>query len=189
MTLKELLAVCDRISPFDERESWDNGGLIIGDPSAQIGRIAVALEADRRAIDSLPLGAALIVHHPLIFAPIKSLDFSKYPALLIRDLVLKDAALIAMHTNFDKHHLNRFVAQKVLGWREFTCEQFACFCEIKFSFEKIVELVGAAFGGVKSIVEPERRKIYRVAFCSGSGGGMIGEIACDILITGDLKYH
>ncbi|MDR1451133.1 MAG: Nif3-like dinuclear metal center hexameric protein, partial [Helicobacteraceae bacterium] len=88
-----------------------------------------------------------------------------------------------------KHHLNRFVAQKVLGWREFTCEKFACFCEIKLSFEKIVELVGVAFGGVKSIVEPERREIYRVAFCSGSGGGMIGEIACDILITGDLKYH
>ncbi|MDR2639257.1 MAG: Nif3-like dinuclear metal center hexameric protein [Helicobacteraceae bacterium] len=189
MKLQELLDICDQISPFETQESWDNSGLIAGDKNAQITQIVLALEADGAVIDSLQKGSALIAHHPPIFSPIKRLDFSEYPANLIREIIMKRASLIAMHTNFDKSHLNQFIARKVLLWREFTSEGFACFHETKYAFSEIVELVRTAFGGVRSVVEPRKRESYRVALCCGSGGAMIGEIDCDIVITGDLKYH
>ncbi|MDR0665751.1 MAG: Nif3-like dinuclear metal center hexameric protein [Helicobacteraceae bacterium] len=189
MIVKELLNICDLISPFDTQEVWDNSGLIIGDLDAKISQIYLSLEADKKVIDALPNGAALIAHHPLIFSPLKSLNFAQYPALLIRDLIMKNATLIAMHTNFDKSSLNRFVAREILGWREFSCEGFACFHETRLSFEQIIELAKTAFGGVRSIVQPAKRDRYKIAFCCGSGGGLIGEIECDILIAGDLKYH
>ncbi|MDR0747620.1 MAG: Nif3-like dinuclear metal center hexameric protein [Helicobacteraceae bacterium] len=189
MIVKELLNICDQISPFNTQETWDNSGLIVGDPNAAISQIYLSLEADKKVIDTLSENAALIVHHPLIFAPLKSLNFSEYPALLIRDIIQKNAALIAMHTNFDKSHLNRYVAKEVLGWQEFDCEGCVCYHKTRFSFERIMEIIKAAFGGVRSVLPPLCREEYRVAFCCGSGGGLIGEIECDILITGDLKYH
>jgi dinuclear metal center YbgI/SA1388 family protein len=181
--------MCDQISPFETQESWDNSGLIIGNLSAEISQIVVSLEADKNAIDALPSGAALIVHHPLIFSPLKTLNFAEYPALLIRELVCKNINLIAMHTNFDKSHLNRYVAKEILGWREFESDDLVCYHQTQFDFEKIVDLVKKAFGAVKALTPPKKRESYRVALCCGSGGSMIGEIDCDILITGDLKYH
>ncbi|MDR3163111.1 MAG: Nif3-like dinuclear metal center hexameric protein [Helicobacteraceae bacterium] len=189
MIVGDLLNICDRISPFGAQEKWDNSGLIIGDPNAEVLSVCLSLEADGYAISALPNGTALIVHHPLIFTSLKSLNFAEYPALLIRDIIQKNAALIAMHTNFDKSHLNSYVAKEILGWRDFRQEELVCYHKTRFDFKRIAGLTRDAFGSVKSIAPPPSRKEYRVAFCCGSGGALIGEIECDILITGDLKYH
>jgi dinuclear metal center YbgI/SA1388 family protein len=187
--LSELLKICDEISPFETQERWDNGGLLVGDPKAQVGDIFLALEADQKVIKDLPNNATLIVHHPLIFSPLKALNFAEYPALLVRELIYKNINLIAMHTNFDKSHLNRYVAKDILGWREFESDDLVCYHQTQFDFEKIVDLVRKAFGAVKALTPPKKRESYRIALCCGSGGSMIGEIDCDVLIAGDLKYH
>ena len=188
MKLADLITLCDRISPFELQESWDNSGLIIGNPNAEVSAVAVSLEADEAVIDAAPQNGAIIVHHPLIFSPLKRLDFSAYPANLIKKIVQKNQSLIALHTNFDKTHLNRHVAQKVLGWQNAECDGYLCSSELGTDFQTLFEQIKAAGFEARSIV-PTDRPIKKATLCTGSGASLVGKIETDCLITGDLKYH
>ena len=39
MKTGEILAFLDELSPFELQESWDNGGLLVGDESGEVERI------------------------------------------------------------------------------------------------------------------------------------------------------
>ncbi|MGE4294831.1 MAG: Nif3-like dinuclear metal center hexameric protein [Campylobacterales bacterium] len=188
MTLADLVALCDRISPFELQEGWDNSGLIVGDPRAEVSAVAVSLEADEAVIDAAPENCAIIVHHPLIFSPLKQLDFSAYPANLLKKIIQKNQSLIALHTNFDKTHLGRHVAVNVLGWKDAVCDGYLCSSEPDTDFETLARQVKAAGFEIRSIV-PADRPVRKATLCTGSGGSLIGKIETDCLITGDVKYH
>ena len=93
----------ERIAPLPLAEGWDNCGLQVGDPSAEVGRVLVALtplpevfaEAEEKGADFL------LFHHPLIFQPIESLDTSLYPGDLLAGAIRKGMALYAAHTSYD----------------------------------------------------------------------------------------
>ncbi|GHV08749.1 GTP cyclohydrolase 1 type 2 [Campylobacterota bacterium] len=191
ISLHSLLDICNEISPFSLQESWDNSGLILGDPNAEITAVALSLEADENAIAAAQNGSCLIAHHPLIFSPLKQLDLSTYPAKLLALAIHKNISLIAMHTNFDRTHLNRYVAKEILGWQESDCDGFICTSKFDGSFDELLSLTREKFGAIKSAVSTDRR-IKKVALIAGSGGSFAGEtgaIDADALITGDLKYH
>ncbi len=188
MTLGALLAICDQISPFELQESWDSSGLVIGDRHAPIGPVVCALEADEGVIERAPEQATIIVHHPLIFGGLKQLDFSRYPANLIRKMLAKEQTLIALHTNFDKTHLNPHVAREVLRWQHFSCESYLCLSETDEPFEAILATVKARLNPHPRIVSPAK-EVRRVALCTGSGAGFLDPDRMDLLLTGDVKYH
>jgi dinuclear metal center YbgI/SA1388 family protein len=188
MTLGALLDLCDQISPFELQESWDNSGLIIGDPGAAIGPVVCALEADDAVIKEAPTGAAIVVHHPLIFGSLKQLNFSRYPANLISKMIAKNQSLIALHTNFDKTHLNRHVAREVLKWQNFSCEDYLCIEHQPVAFETVLAQVKAHLNPTPRVVFPAHA-LHRVALCTGSGAGFADPQRMDLLLTGDIKYH
>jgi len=84
-------------------EGWDNCGLQVGNPAAEVGRVLVALtplpevfaEAEEKGTDFL------LFHHPLIFQPIASLDTSVYPGDLLARAIRNGMALYASHTSYD----------------------------------------------------------------------------------------
>jgi len=84
-------------------EGWDNCGLQVGNPAAEVGRVLVALtplpevfaEAEEKGTDFL------LFHHPLIFQPIASLDTSVYPGDLLASAIRNGMALYASHTSYD----------------------------------------------------------------------------------------
>ncbi|MCX7046129.1 MAG: Nif3-like dinuclear metal center hexameric protein [Candidatus Sumerlaeota bacterium] len=98
-----LMQVIDRLAPFRLAESWDNVGLQLGDPKAPARRIAVALEVTLAIVrQTLSRRAdALVVHHPLIFQPLKTLSRESPQGAMISDLIAGGVALIAAHTNLD----------------------------------------------------------------------------------------
>lgn len=116
ISLGEVYEILDSISPFSLQESWDNSGINLGYPSQKITQIFLALEADLQIAQNLPPNSLLITHHPLIFSPLKSFDPTDYPAKILQILIQKNCALIAMHTNFDKTHLNEYFAKEILGF-------------------------------------------------------------------------
>lgn len=116
ISLGEVYEILDRISPFSLQESWDNSGINLGHSSQKITQIFLALEADLQIAQNLPPNSLLITHHPLIFSPLKSFDPTDYPAKILQILIQKNCALIAMHTNFDKTHLNEYFAKEILGF-------------------------------------------------------------------------
>ncbi len=188
MRLKEIYTLLDRISPFELQESWDNSGLQVGDWEQEIENIYLCIDVDEELIDSLPPRSLLVTHHPLIFGKLRSIEYHGYPSKLLVPMIKKDIAHIAMHTNFDKTHLGRYVAKNVLGV-EPKCEEFVCYFEKEGSFEELLEWAKERFGLVCPRYVPTTKQIKRVAMVTGSGGSLMDRIDADLFLTGDLKYH
>ncbi len=189
MTLGEIYTKLDELSPFSLQEEWDNSGLIVGSRRQQIDTIVLSIDADEALIDSLPDGALLITHHPLIFKGLTALDFDRYPAKLLQKMVQKNIANIAMHTSFDQTHLNRWVAETVLGAKNVTQEGFVAYYDTDAAFDRFALDVQERFGlaHLKTVKCGERVK--RVALVTGSGASLMRGIDADCLLTGDIKYH
>lgn len=101
--VRDLGAILDQIAPPSLAESWDNGGLLLGDPESEPAWVAVALEAAfALAPDALPPGPGLLaVHHPLPFRPLGRLVAGDPEGDLILELARRGISLYAAHTSYD----------------------------------------------------------------------------------------
>ena len=189
MKILEIYEYLDNLSPFDLQEPWDNSGLLIGEFSQDIKTIALSIDVDESLIDSLENDTLLITHHPIIFGGLKQLEFSKYPANLIKKMIRKNISNIAMHTNFDQTHLNNFVAEDVLGYKVIKKEGFVAYLEINEDFLTFSKKVSTAFDlpHVRCVKCHEMVKI--AALTTGSGCSLMKSIDADCFLTGDVKYH
>ena len=99
-----LLEALNELAPFQLAESWDNIGLLLGDKTAKVERIGLALDvtpqvlaqAKQKKID------CLITHHPLLFEAQKRFTGDLWPDKAVLELARQNITLIAMHTNLDK---------------------------------------------------------------------------------------
>lgn len=120
-TVKDLVMIMENNFPIFLAEKWDNVGLQLGDPEQSISRLMIALDLDSQVLEkALDLNADMIItHHPLIFKPLKNLDYSTPHHAMIRKLVRSDIAVYSAHTNLDSAQfgLNQYLAEK-LGLEE-----------------------------------------------------------------------
>ena len=190
MIAKEIYDKLDEISPFELQASWDNSGLIVGSFEQEISNVVVSIDIDEALIDQVEEGTLIITHHPLIFSGLKSLDFATYPTKLLAKMMAKGIVNIAMHTNFDQTHLNRYVVEKVLGQKIIAEDDYLLYFDLNTDMEDFSKEVAKAFGltHIKSVVA-NNHKIRRVALCTGSGASMIKDVEADLFLTGDIKYH
>jgi len=190
MRLSAIYQHLDALSPFESQASWDNSGLILGSFDQEISQIVVSIDIDEALIAEVEEGTLIITHHPLIFSGIKSMDFGTYPSKLLGLMMAKNIANIAMHTNFDLSHLNRYVAEKVLSARVIDEAPYLLYFEVDTTFDAYVKILKSAFKlkQTKAVVAHDR-KIKRVALCTGSGASMIKDVDADLFLTGDIKYH
>lgn len=189
MTLKAVYEALDTLSPFALQEKWDNSGLITGDWEQEITTAVLSIDTDEALLETLDEGTLLITHHPLIFGGIKALDYSQYPAKLLRTMVKKEIANIAMHTNFDQTHLNRWVAENVLGQTPIMQEGFVALFDIDEDFDAFAQQMRERFGLAQLKAVKCHDRLRRVALITGAGASMLREIEADCLLTGDIKYH
>src|SRR5262249_6401050 len=99
MKLNDVLTILDQLAPIRYAESWDNVGLIVGDPDAEIRRALVTVDyAAPVADEAKAIGADLVVaSHPPLFAPVKRVPHTA----LWADAVRRGVALYSMHTALD----------------------------------------------------------------------------------------
>lgn len=119
-SVSDILRELEKLAPARLAEDWDNVGLMVGDPSAPVRRAMTCLElteatlaeAVRREVD------LIIAHHPLIFKPLRSLNFSRPVDKLLGELVRHGIALAAAHTNLDSAlwGTNQVLAE-ACGWQ------------------------------------------------------------------------
>ncbi len=191
MILGDIYEKLDAISPFELQASWDNSGLIVGSLDQEVTEIVLSIDIDEALIDDVQEGALIITHHPLIFSGLKSLDYATYPTKLLAKMMAKGIANIAMHTNFDQTHLNRYVVEKVLEEKVVDEGDYLLYFDIEAtSIEKYRLEVKKAFGleQTRAVISDDR-PIKRVALCTGSGASMIKDVTADLFLTGDIKYH
>ena len=102
-TVADVVAIMEAAYPPHLAESWDAVGLICGDPTQPVHRIAIALDCTQQvADDAVALGAdMLIVHHPLLLRGVTSVAANTAKGKVIHTLITGGVALFAAHTNAD----------------------------------------------------------------------------------------
>jgi len=102
-TVRDILAAVDRLAPFRLAESWDNVGLLLGDPAAEVRRVLLCLDVtDAVCAEAEQAGAEVVLaHHPLLFEPVGRLTADSPTGRLALRLAGAGRALIAAHTNLD----------------------------------------------------------------------------------------
>jgi len=189
MKIKEIYQKLNTLSPFELQEKWDNSGLLVGDMNREFEHIALGLDLDKESLEVAKENTLFIVHHPLIFSGLKELDFSVYPANLLEIMVKKNLSLIAMHTNFDKTHLNAYVFEKVLGFKKESQDDFVCRTTGSWSKDELLKLLKEKLGLETLRVVSPKQKITSIAMTTGAGASLMDEVNADCFLTGDIKYH
>jgi dinuclear metal center YbgI/SA1388 family protein len=189
VTLQKIVNILDELSPFELQDDWDNSGLQVGSLDLDIDKIYVTLDIDSKLIDEVEENSLIITHHPLIFKGLKKVDFSKFPANIIQKAILKNVSIVSMHTNYDKTHLNRYVLERVLGFKVKNCEDYLCYFDVDMKFDRFCEKISNSLGiqHIKTVNSNE--SIKTAAICTGSGASLLGSLKADCLLTGDIKYH
>lgn len=113
----DIVGIINKIAPVALAEAWDNPGLQIGDPAAEVTRIMVALDPTPAVIDSAIAASCqlLVTHHPLIFKPLKSISTATPLGATIQKAIKAGLSVISMHTNYDiaTGGLNDLLAAKI----------------------------------------------------------------------------
>jgi dinuclear metal center YbgI/SA1388 family protein len=196
VSIEEIYKILDAISAFELQESWDNSGLLVGDWKHEVKRIVLSVDIDEELLESLEEDTLVITHHPIIFGGLKQLEFNQYPAKLLQKMVKKNISNIAMHTNFDKTHLNSYVATEVLGYKITEKEGFVAYLEVDerfgeegMEFDEFAKSIAEKLGLAQIKCIKKHAKIKRIALTTGSGASLMKTIDADCFLTGDIKYH
>ncbi len=207
MKVKDIAQILEENIPLSWQESYDNAGLVVGDPEAEVEGVLVALDATEEVIqEAVEVGATMVVtHHPIIFSPIKRLVCANRQQRAIALAMRHGIALYAAHTNLDSapaqglsHHLARLLGLEVERVLEPSKEEgvgigvvahFKEPMETRAALVLIKERLGAK---VLRHSTPRIDKVTKVAICTGSGGSLIAIAeaeGADLYLSADFKYH
>ncbi|MGB9693086.1 MAG: Nif3-like dinuclear metal center hexameric protein [Candidatus Sumerlaeaceae bacterium] len=104
LRVQDVVAALDRVAPFRLAYDWDNVGLQIGDSKQKVEAIAVGLEVTSEFLKFAQRHCCqmLLVHHPLIFSPLKRLVQGTHAVDLAVNIIRLEMALAVAHTNLDR---------------------------------------------------------------------------------------
>jgi len=120
MKLQEIIKTIEDYAPPALQESYDNSGLMVGEPDMQVTGALLTLDITEDIIrEAIQKGCNLIVaHHPIWFQPRKRLNGEDFVSRCILLAIRNHIALYSVHTNLDNVHtgVNKVIADR-LGLR------------------------------------------------------------------------
>jgi dinuclear metal center YbgI/SA1388 family protein len=115
--IKDVTNFLESLAPRSYQESYDNSGLLTGDPGGEVKGILTTLDCTEEVVDeAIRQNANLIVaHHPILFKGLKKLTGSNYVERVIIKAIKNDIAIYAIHTNLDNVHtgVNKKLAERI----------------------------------------------------------------------------
>ena len=190
-------------APRELAESWDNVGLLVGDPAAEVRRVLVALDVTPQVVaEAIEKDCQLIAaHHPLMncaWHQVQTVRTDDRQGRVLTELIRHGIAAICMHTNLDAADggVNDVLAQKLgLEALEMLTEEKigrigTLKCEIPLvEFTRfVIESLGCNGLRYTDCGKP----VHRVAVGGGACGDYIPQAiaaGCDTFVTSDLRYH
>lgn len=116
-TVQDLIRALEAWAPPAYQESYDNAGLQCGDPQQLVKGVLIALDCTPAVIDEAVRRGCnvVLVHHPVIFQPLKRLTGATEVERTIMRALRLDVAVYAAHTNLDnvRHGVSRHLADKL----------------------------------------------------------------------------
>lgn len=200
--IDEFVRIVERVAPRELAYPWDNSGLLLrcGDTVSRVlialdATPAVAKEAKDKNCDML------LVHHPLLFSPLKSLSFDNAADAVLMTLIRSNISLYAAHTTFDRAQggIGDALAQRLglcdvmtvpdagemlmrVGELEQTLNKSELVTHVKQVLAvEAVKVSAGDFDGIK-----------HVAVVGGSGGDFVAaakSAGAQVLVTGEAKHH
>lgn len=212
--VSEILSFITDVAPLNWQESYDNSGLLIGDPNALVDKVLLTLDVTEKVIDEAIDNSfhLIISHHPIIFRGIKNILNNNTLGRIITKAIKHDISIAAMHTNLDNSYVgvNNILATN-LGLKNL---QILRPNQATQSLNNVEYQVGSGMIGefeyemsetdfLKLIKDKLNvvalrhseflgRPIKKVALCGGSGSFMINDAKyckADAYLTADVKYH
>lgn len=117
MKISHVAKALEAWAPPSLAESYDNVGLIVGDPQAEATGVLINLDVTEALLDEAKAeGINMIVtHHPIWFGPRKKLNGEDYVSRIIIKAIKNDIALYACHTNLDnvQSGVNEMIGRKL----------------------------------------------------------------------------
>lgn len=102
-TLNDLIKYLEHWAPKSYQESYDNSGLICGNPKQNITGIIVSLDCIESTIEeAIKKDCNVVVaHHPIVFKGLKQFTGKNYIERTVIKAIKHDVAIYAIHTNLD----------------------------------------------------------------------------------------
>lgn len=211
LPLNVVVKALKQIAPLELAESWDNVGLLVGDPNASISRVLTCLTLTEEVLqEAISLQAELVVpHHPIPFRPISRITTDDPTGKILYRAMQHSIAIYSPHTAWDNapQGINRQLAELLylgnlrpmtlashpeLAKRELGSGILGDFAN-PTSIESLVERLGAKIQGMTVRHTDNKSKlIQRVGIVCGSGGSLLAKAAqcgCDLFLTGEATYH
>ncbi len=114
MLIADIIKVLEFVAPPALQESYDNCGLLTGNPGWECKGIICSLDATEDVIfEAVAKGCNVVVaHHPIIFSGLKKLNGKNYIEKTVIAAIKNDVAIYAIHTNLDNvlHGVNNKIA-------------------------------------------------------------------------------
>ena len=115
--IKHIASILEEFAPLSYQESYDNAGLQVGNPNAEVNSALVCIDVTEAIVDeAITLGAGLIIsHHPLIFGGLKRLTGATFVERTVMKAITNNIAIYSSHTNLDSvsKGVNAMICQKL----------------------------------------------------------------------------
>ncbi len=205
MTVGVVVEVLEQVAPLALSESWDNTGLLLGDPLRPVNRIMTCLTLTGDSVaEAIEERAELVIsHHPLPFKPLAKITTATSTGKLVWQLASSGISVYSPHTAWDSamDGINAQLARKLsiheteslIASQSHELGAGRCGTLPRpSSIEKIAAKLAASIPACRPRAVFIDRPIERVAFGCGSGGSFLSaaaDKACDLLITGEATFH
>ena len=204
--VKHIAALLEELAPLRYQESYDNAGLQVGDPEADVTGVLLCTDITPAVVDeAIGRGMNLVVsHHPLIFHGLKKIAGRDYVERLVAQAIKHDINLYSAHTNIDNaaggvswHMAERLGLTDVetldpqAGQDTVGCGVVGNIAPMPAS-EFLLLLKRTFTVGAVRYAGTDNATVARVALCGGAGAFLIDramEARADIYVTADVKYH
>ncbi|MGQ7870074.1 Nif3-like dinuclear metal center hexameric protein [Sunxiuqinia sp. sy24] len=103
MILSEITTYLESVAPLAYQESYDNAGLLVGDPDKEVKQALITLDVTEEVLDEAIASKSdlIIAHHPLIFGGLKKLNGKNEVERCVIKAIQNNIAIYASHTNLD----------------------------------------------------------------------------------------
>lgn len=202
-TVREVEQFLFQLAPRAGAMSWDNVGLLVGDPQTEVRHVLIALDVTETVADEAIASDTqlIIAHHPLMnchWLPVQTILADTPQGHLLQKLLRAGISVICMHTNLDvaKGGVNDSLAAalKIIDPGPLTEEGLGRVGVLAqpLSLLDFVKFVSAVLGCHGVRYADAGRTVSRVAVGGGACGEYIDrclELGCDTFVTADLGYH
>ena len=212
MKQAEIIKCIEAVAPLGLAASWDVSGLQVAADRDDIHHLAVCLDPLPASVEAaLAAGADMLLsHHPLAMNGLR-LDRPGAVHSVVRTLMRADVPLYAAHTSLDANpagpvawladewDLTDRAVLEPCGRHVVGNDDMDCGFGLAGTLKEPLSLPALVAGMTPWVARAAIRvagespaRIRRVGICPGSGSSLASAaraLGCEVLITGDAKYH